>query len=183
MRRSMFSPTSTLGLFWRDERGTLTMEFLLWLPILAFWFVVSVVFYDAYKSRNDAAKAAHTLSDIMSRQVEVSDASLNELFLLEEKLLPRVSSGHKLRISSVRYSAGAYEVLWSNAMGTGWLPLTTAELDPNFFPQMAEFDTVIVTEVSVPYVPFADWVGIEARSWNFALVTRPRFVSQVALIP
>ena len=173
---------SILRRFLRDEHGTLTMEFLLWLPLLAFWFVVSVVFYDAYKSRNDAAKATHTLSDIMSRQVEVSDAYINDLALLEQKLLPRVSSGHKLRISSIQYANNAYTVLWSRAIGGG-LPLTSAEIDPNFIPQMADFDTVIVTEVSVPFVPFADWVGIQARSWSFALVTRPRFVSQIAMIP
>ena len=31
----------------RDERGTMTIEFLLWMPVLASWLVVSTAFFDA----------------------------------------------------------------------------------------------------------------------------------------
>lgn len=175
----MNGSNTVLRRFVEDDRGTLTIEFLLWLPFLALWFVVSVVFYDAYKSRNDAAKAAQTLSDIMSRQVEVSNAFIDELADLQDKLLPRVPNGKELRISSIQYSGGAHQVLWSRAVGGG-SPLIDALIDPASIPTMSEFDTVIATELSVPFVPFANWVGIEARTWRFFIITRPRFVSQVA---
>ena len=167
----------------RDERGTLTIEFLLWMPLLAFWLVVSAAFFDAYKSRNDAAKVAHTLSDITSRQIEVTDEFLGELLALEDKLLPRVPTGKLLRITSIQYSASdeEYQVLWSEALGGGE-PLTDESIPLNIMPEMADLDSVVLTEVSVPYRPFTKWGGITANTWSFALVSRPRFVSKIAMI-
>lgn len=165
----------------RAERGSITIEFLLWLPLLAFWLVVSVAFFDAYKSRNDAAKAAHTLSDIMSRQVEMSNAFADELFALEDKLLPRVATGKRLRVSSIRYAAETYQVQWSRAVGGGQ-PMADADIPLEFLPEMADLDTVVLTELYVPYQPFTDWAGIGARAWTFVIVTRPRFVSAIGYI-
>ncbi|HUS54389.1 MAG TPA: hypothetical protein VMY41_10345 [Thermohalobaculum sp.] len=167
----------------RDERGTLTIEFLLWLPILAFWLVVSAAFFDAYKSRNDAAKAAHTLSDITSRQVVVTDAFLEELFTLQDKLLPRAPEGKLLRVTSIRYSAEdeEYQVLWSEALGGGQ-PLTDEDIPLSIMPAMADLDSIILTELSVPYQPFTKWARITANTWSFSLISRPRFVSAIAMI-
>jgi hypothetical protein len=167
----------------RDERGTITIEFLLWMPVLAFWLVVSALYFEAYKSRSDAMKAAHTLTDIMSRQVEVTDAFIAELYALQRRLVSRAPAGTRLRISSVQYSETdeEYQVLWSRAIG-GDEPLTTEMISQRFFPEMADLDTVILTELSVPYHPFTSWAGIGQRTWSFALFTRPRFVSQVAIL-
>lgn len=170
-----------LGRWQRAERGSITIEFMLWLPLLAFWLVASVAFFDAYKSRSDAAKAAHTLSDIMSRQVEMSNAFADELFALEDKLLPRVSAGKRLRISSIQFAAEAYRVQWSRALGGGQ-PLADAEIPLALLPVMADLDTVVLTELYVPYQPVADWAGIPARAWVFAIVARPRFVSAIGKI-
>ena len=165
----------------RDEYGSITIEFVLWLPVLAFWLVVSTAFFEAYKSRSDAMKAAQTLTDIMSRQVEVDNAFIDELYALQDQLLPRAPAGTRLRVTSVQY-VGAddeYQVQWSQAAGGGQ-PLVTATISQEIFPQMADLDTVILTELDVPYQPFTDWGGIGNRTWSFALVTRPRFVSAIA---
>jgi len=166
-----------------DERGTITIEFLLWLPVLAFWFVGSAAFFDAYKSRNDAAKAAHTLSDIASRQIEISDAFLDELYLLENNLLPRAPAGKRLRVSSIQYTAvdDTYQVLWSQPLGGG-VVMASADIPLTILPVMADLDTVILTELSTPYQPFTNWAKIEVTEWSFTLVSRPRFVSSIAKI-
>ena len=165
----------------RDERGTITIEFVIWVPVLAFWLVVSAAFFDAYKSRSDAMKATQTLTDIMSRQVEVTNAFIDELYALQDQLLSRAPAGTRLRVSSIQYSGvdNEYQVLWSRTAGGGQ-PLVTPALSQEFFPQMADLDTVILTELDVPYQPFTDWGGIGNRTWSFALVTRPRFVSAIA---
>lgn len=169
--------------FLQDEYGTLTMEFLLWLPVLAFWLVVSVAFYDAYKSRADAAKAAHTLTDIVSRQVEVTENFFTEMHTLEEKLLPRIGSGETLRLTSIQYDANeeSHSILWSEARGGGQ-PLRNEEIPLALMPAMAHLDTVILSEVSVPYQPFTTWSRTDITEWSFALVTRPRFVTAIAKI-
>jgi hypothetical protein len=167
----------------RDERGTVTIEFMLWTPVLAFWFVASAAFFDAYKSRGDAAKAAHTLSDIASRQIEMTSAFLNELHVLENNLLPRVPDGKRLRVSSVQYVAAddEFKVLWSEPLGGG-VAMLNEDIPLSILPEMADLDTVILTELAAPYQPFTNWAKIEITEWSFVLVSRPRFVSAIAKI-
>ncbi|HUS53298.1 MAG TPA: hypothetical protein VMY41_04735 [Thermohalobaculum sp.] len=167
----------------RDERGTITIEFVLWTPVLALWLVASAAFFDAYKSRNDASKAAQTLADIASRQIEVSDTFLNELYALQDNLLPRAPEGTLVRVSSVQYVAAVdeYQVLWSAPLGGGEA-MAQENIPLGILPAMADFDTVILTELVVPYRPFTNWAKIEMTEWSFALVSRPRFVSAIAKI-
>jgi hypothetical protein len=171
----------------RDETGTITIEFLLWVPLLCFWFVVSVAFFDAYKSRSEAEKAAQTVSDIMSRQVEVTDAFVGELYSLQGNLLPRARAGSRLRVSSLQYSIdeegnGAYRVIWSVPRGGG-LPLADENIPIALLPEaMADLETVVLTELSVPYQPFTSWARIDITSWTYSLISRPRFVSAVAML-
>ncbi len=167
----------------RDERGTITMEFVIWLPILVFWFVVSASFFQAFKSRNDAANVAHALTDILSRQVEVNDAFFTELYALQGQLLPDAPAGATLRVSNIQYDAtlAQYTVLWSNAIG-GPQPLPAGPVSSPVFPEMAAGDTVVLVEFTVPYTAFTDWDGVGNRTWSFSLVTRPRFVSSIAHI-
>lgn len=167
----------------RDERGSITVELVVWMPVLAFWLVGSAVFFDAYKSRSDVAKAAHTLSDIVSRQTEVDNAFLDELYLLEGKLLPRFPEGRQLRLSSVQYIAATdqYLVQWSRPLGGGEV-LADEDIPLSILPDMADLDTVILTEVSAPYQPFTNWGNIAVREWSIDLVSRPRFVSAIPKI-
>ncbi len=163
-----------------DEHGSITVEFVIWMPLLAFWFVVSVAFFDAYKSRSDASKAAHTITDLISRQVDVDEAFLDELFALKGKLLPRVPSNSLMRISSIQYDINndQYQVVWSSVRGSA-LPLTDIEVPIALLPQMAHLDSIILTELSVPYQPFTSWAGIDVTDWDFAIVSRPRFVTAI----
>jgi Flp pilus assembly protein TadG len=170
----------------RDEYGSVTIEFMLWLPILAFWLVISVVFFDAYKARDDAMKTAQTLSDILSRQTEVTEEFIDSLFLLQSKLLARAPAGARMRVSSIQFRDDEYQVLWSRALGGGDpIAIGTGddnELAQDNFPQMAELDTIILTELHVPYVPFSDWTAMDVTQWSFAVISRPRFVTAVAMV-
>jgi len=167
----------------RDEGGTLTIEFLLWLPLLCFWLVASVAFFQAYKSRNDALNTAHALSDIMSRKVEVTEGFFDELYALQARLLPQAPRGTHLRVSSIQYVGDddQYRVLWSRAVGGGE-PLPQQEITGPMLPVMADRDTVLLTELDVPFHPFTGWAGIGSQTWTFHLVSRPRFVAAVPLI-
>ena len=182
----MNKPGSTFRHWMGDEYGSVTIEFMLWLPILAFWLVISAIFFDAYKARSDAMKTAQTLSDIMSRQTEVSDAYIGDLYLLQGKLLARAPAGTRMRISSIQYKDEEYQVQWSRALGGGD-PLATGtgddnELAQDIFPRMAELDSVILTELYVPYMPFSDWAAMKVTQWSFTVISRPRFVTAVAMI-
>jgi hypothetical protein len=188
--------------FLRDDRGNLTMEFVLWLPLLLFWFVVSAVFYDAYKSRDAAAKASYTISDIVSRSTELGVNTIENLVSLQRALLPRAGQTMWLRLSSIRCAnsdgcldpsvavQSDYEVEWSIVPDQPNWPDEftkpapyddTSTLPINLMPPLSEDAEVVIVDVSVPFIPFADWVGIEAREWTFQVVTWPRFVPAIDL--
>ncbi len=171
--------------WWADDRGTITMEFLLWIPLLMFWFMGSVIYFDAFKNRADAGKAAYTISDIVSRQTQISEGYVDQLFALQQRLLPRQANAQQMRVSSIQLideETDEYLIQWSESRGADIPPLDVTFLPEEFIPQMTEFDTIVLTEVYVPYVPIADWVGMGAHSWRYALVSRPRFVSSIAMV-
>jgi len=180
------------GPFLRDERGSMTIEFMIWIPLLMLWFVGSVVIYDAYRNRDDAAKAAYTISDIVSREIEIAATTPNEiddLFTLQTRMLPYADGETALRISSIKYIAknDRHCLAWSEARGdvARYPALTQQDVLTDAFaarvPQMADQDHILLVEVMVPFVPFATLVGIEVQTWRFDLFTRPRFVSKVAM--
>lgn len=188
-----------------DERGNLTMEFVLWLPILMFWFVISAVFYDAYKSRDDAAKASYTIADIVSRETQLTVSRIEELVDLQRALLPRAGRTMFLRLSSISCdrtggctepataAQSDYELNWSilppNDGWPGTFPdkpvamSSSSDIPLGSMPLMAEGDTIILIDVSVPFEPFSDWVGVDAREWIFRVPVWPRLVSEIDLTP
>lgn len=167
----------------RDERGTLTIEFIVWLPLLLFWFVISASYFQVHKSRNDAQNVAHTLTDIMSRQVEVNNEFFDELYQLQDVLLPNAPAGATVRVTSIKYDEAnaRYVVLWSHARG-GPEAYPAGEISSTIFPEMANGDTIILLELTVPYTAFTNWDGIGDRTWSFTLFTRPRFVSAIPYV-
>ncbi len=173
--------THRLRAFLADEQGSMTTEFVLWVPVLGFWLLLSVVIYDAYMSRNKAAKTAHTLSDIVTRQVQVSDDFFTELYDLQGKLLTFNTGERELRVTSVQRIDDDYNVLWSASSGA--LPVITQEtLTVELIPTMANLDTVIITESYSAWQPIAELLGLTAHTWSFTNVGRPRFVSSIVLV-
>lgn len=203
-RRPRPLPT-TLSRFAREETGNLTMEFMLWLPILLFWFVVSAVFYDAYKSRDAAVKASFTIGDIVSRSTDLDINTVENLVALQRALLPRAGRTMSMRISSIRCdkvggcddleaaTSGDYVVAWSivpdqPGWPDGWtgkpLPLSSSSDVPvEIMPQLEKDAEFVLLEVNVPFTPFADWVGIEADEWALRVQVWPRFVPAIDLTP
>lgn len=162
----------------RDETGSITIELMLWMPILILWLVFSVGVFNAYISRNQTAKAAHTLADIISRKTEWNGAAFNEIYELEGKLLSTAAAGFDLRVTSVQRIGADHVVQWSSSSGT-LAPLTEASLPLESLPAMADLDTVIYTEVIVPWVPFSKIPGLTAHTWHFGIPSRPRFVPAI----
>jgi len=59
-----------------DNSGVMTMEFMVMLPVLLMWFAATFVFFDAFHKWMKALKATYTVSDMLSRQGTITDASL-----------------------------------------------------------------------------------------------------------
>ncbi|MEM7056209.1 MAG: hypothetical protein AAF557_01345 [Pseudomonadota bacterium] len=177
-----------IGQFVRDERGSITLEFVLWLPFLLFWVIFSLAVFLAMDNRYDAAKATYTISDVVSRFKEnLTRDRLVELQLLMHQLLPNSTQG-MMRLSSVEFDQGAYTVQWTACfggdavLGTNVPPMTDDQIPLNLVPAfMDDKDTVIVTETFTPYFPISDFWVPSSLAWQIGVVTRPRFVAKIDL--
>ncbi len=68
MRITRRSALQRLRLFRADTEGSGTVEAVIVLPMLLWWFITSFQFFEAFKERNVNIKAAFTLADTITRQ-------------------------------------------------------------------------------------------------------------------
>lgn len=178
-----FDFLKSLNQFGKDESATATVEFVLFLPLLITWFISSIVFFDAFMERNLAAKASHTILDMLSRKGEamISAGEVTQYLNLQTALLPQAPSAGSLRVSSIVYidADTGYEVRWSEAVGASTDVLLTADIPIALLPLMAEGETVILLDTRVPYRPLADWVQITVTGWSNRVAISPRFAAEL----
>lgn len=165
-----------------DEAGSISIEFVLILPLLLWWYAGSFAFFDAFRDSNSHGKAAYTIGDVLSRQSEIDNGYIDGLESLF-KYMTGSDAGVWLRVSSVKFTQGiGYTIEWSYATD-GNTALTTDMLyafkwDEHYLPLMGSGETVILSESYVPFVPAFN-IGLTARTMSNAVVTRPRFTSQL----
>ncbi len=184
--------------FKQDERATITLEFVVTLPLLVFWFIGSIVFFDAFKKRGQVVYANATIADIISRGSEMGQEDMDNFQLLQTALLPRTSGGW-MRVTSVKFlindpdddNDDEFRVIWSKVTGAGHRPLENADDDADdddllipieILPNMDNTEEVMLVEAYVPYVPIADWVGITAKTWSDRVIISPRYETRISWI-
>ncbi|PCJ74312.1 MAG: hypothetical protein COA53_09760 [Rhodobacteraceae bacterium] len=173
----------------KDDSGTATIEFVLWFPLLMFWMLGIVVFFDAFKSRGALIAANTVVADIISRNSEVDTAYLDLLQLLQSSLLPKTSGGG-LRISSILYTIdpdivddpGTYTVQWSGVTGTATIVLEDADIQISELPDMYSSETVLLVESFVPYVPMTSYIGMTVTTLRRTIAISPRYDSRVVWV-
>lgn len=172
---------SSLRHFTRRDDGSVTIEAILVLPMLAWALLATFSFFDGLRQSNIAAKAAHMVGDMLSRETEGIGL---DYMLGMEKMLGFLSPGTakpKLRVTVVGWNAvtQAYELKWSHA-SLGSLPIDVAGL-PGLnahLPQSAGGDQLIVVETATQYsAPFV--FGLGDTEFRNVIVTRPRFAPQL----
>ncbi|MEO1551416.1 MAG: TadE/TadG family type IV pilus assembly protein [Pseudomonadota bacterium] len=188
-----------------DERGSVTVEFVLLFPLLALWLGASFVFFDAFKTTSQAAKAAYTIADMVSRQPVIPNGYIDDLYALQENLLPRAPTGKWLRVTSIQYVEGPdadgdglpdttdYVVLWSEAKPLvtdqqgNTNRMTSPEVPKEILPKMSANDTIVLVENFVPYttipLPLLSELNFTGLEWRNRIVNRPRFSSKIELAP
>lgn len=170
---------SALRHFWNDDNGSITLEFVLWVPFLTFWAVFTLAVFHAMDNRADAAKATYTLADVISRQAEVDNAYINQISRLLDEVLPGSQNGATVRISSVPFEDGAYKVRWSKCFGD-IPPLADADIPLGDFPFTGSGKEQLLVETYVPYLPIFDIGGLEPFVWTHKIVIEPRWDVRVA---
>jgi len=174
------TPRTLCSKLLRDERGSISIEFMIIAPLLLFLTTGGIAFWDAFHSSGQTSKIAYTLSDIMSRHDFVDDTDMAYLFNLENKMMAGDLDHRTLRITSVCFEDDTYHVLWSYTAGGDGVampePMEDDRIPLDILPAMAPQDSVIITEISARWQPQFLNVGLTARTWRSVLVNRPRFV-------
>lgn len=179
MRR--LRPLVRLIRFGQADRGAISTEFVLVLPLLLWWYVGSFAFFDAFRDYNTNVKASYTIGDILSRQTEIDNDYLDGMEALLEYLTGNTDAW--LRVTSIKYSSDdGYTVEWSYATDDHTVltdeRIADWEFDDDYLPTMGSGETIILSETYTAYMPAFN-IGLNARTLGNQVVTRPRFTSQI----
>lgn len=171
----------------RDQEDGLVMtEFLIMIPLLIWTFLALFVYWDAFRTINQAQKATYSISDLISRQSDLDTGFINGTQTVTEYLMGGNSSV-KIRITSVKYVAATNEMkrIFSRSPGNKMPQLTNADLNTTAMrariPLMADQDSVVIVETEIGHKP-AFAVGIPNHFFDNFVVTRPRYNLQVCLV-
>jgi hypothetical protein len=171
--------------FRSDERGIITTEAVVILPLIIWAFAATFVFFDALRLSTNTQKAAYTVADALSRRTEPVTVTyitgLNDL----NRILARTRNPTQIRVSSIGFEEeeDRYIVIWSIPTG-GQAPLLNEDIDDlgltGRLPDFPEGETVVLVESVVDYTPPFNF-GLGEQTFRQSIVTRPRFAPQVVL--
>ena len=169
--------------FLRNEKGSLSIEAVLAVPILVWAITATFVFWDAFKTLNISQKATYTVADMLSRETQdITPAymtAMHEIF----DYLAESDGDNALRVTVVTLTvdpdtnAEVLELVWSEGVGgiTGYDNLDTISAR---IPTMAVGDQMIVVESEQEWAP-AFSVGLASYRFREVALSRPRFGPQL----
>ena len=171
---------SILTKFCGDREGATTVEFMVVMPLIVFWFAGTFTFFNAYGESTKALKATYTVADILSRQTEVDDTYINSMNMLFANFMGESTNDVWIRVSSIEKIDDDLTIDWSTATGLHNPLQIAGEIPAELIPTLVNGETVILIESFSPFVPFLDYIGIDARTNTNIIVISPRFTSQLA---
>lgn len=185
-----FNPKRLPGGFLRDERGTMSIEAAIIIPILFWAICATYTFFQVYKVQNATFRANYTISDLISRETGVMDASyMRGLHNVYQFMTFATTSDTWIRVSIVNcksnctnLSSRNLDIDWS--FGTnGARELTNGDLSfwEDKIPTLLKGDALILLETSSTYTPMFEKIvpGFSTKTLVTHSVTRPRFTQQL----
>jgi len=170
-----------IRVFRDDSDASVSVEFVLAMPMLFWAFMASSVYFDGYRQSAINLKAAYTIGDLISRETEsINNAYLDSMYTLHQ-MLTRATSATTLRVTVVHWDEDddRFYLDWSQTRGSVG-PLTSNEvlLLTDKLPTMPNAERVILVETTNSFTPFFD-IGMDIVSLDNFVFTRPRFAPQV----
>lgn len=163
----------------RDEEGATTVEFLLVMPLIVFWFAGTFTFFDAYSEWTRSVKATYTVADVMSRQFEMEADYEDDMNSLFASIMGENSNDTYVRISSIERTNDTYQIDWTCASGNHTGYANNDEVPTELIPNILNGEAVIIVESYMDFVPFQDYIGLSAKTLTKKVVISPRFTSKL----
>ena len=175
-------PTFSFKRFAREERGDVTIEAVIMLPLLFLLFIASWVYFDALQQKNVSQKANFVLGDMLSRETNTIDAGYMDNAHDLLRLLTRAETNNQtgLRVSVVSFADDTWTVEWSMARGGRTAQTADAAPEnPGALPVAQNGDQLILVETWDNYNPIFN-VGLMPQDFTTYSFTRPRYAPQLA---
>ncbi len=175
--------------FLNDQKGTLSVEAAIVMPLLFWAITASFTFFHGYKAQTSAFRANYTISDILSREtVQIGPSYLSGLHNIYQYMTLARTEGTWLRLSVVRcldecaLDTRTLDIMWSRATN-GARELENEDVafwEPKV-PWLPKGDSLILLETSSNYSPpFTNFLlSFPDRTLVSHSVTRPRFAPQL----
>ena len=175
--------------FSREQKGSLSVEAAIVMPLLFWAITATFTFFHGYKSQTSAFRANYTISDILSREtVQIGPSYLSGLHNVYQYMTLARTEGTWLRVSVVRcldlctQDDRTLDVMWSRATA-GARQLENSDVgfwEPKV-PWVPKGDSLILLETSSEYSPpFTNFLlSFPDRTLVSHSVTRPRFAPQL----
>ena len=168
---------SLLKRFTRKDDAAVAFEAVIMTPILAFMFVASFVFFDAFRTYNTSVKATYAVADVISRQGEadVYESDIRGLANIFQHIT-RNPNGSAIRVTQMIYDADTDDNSFAGTYATNGRTELRASDIPDMrdrIPVMSDGDAVLIVESLIPYRPAFD-VGLGALEFSNFTTTRPR---------
>ncbi|WP_375260003.1 TadE/TadG family type IV pilus assembly protein [Citreimonas sp.] len=171
-----------LRAFGRDERGVISIEFVIWMPLILAVMASTFTLFEAFRQKSLNIKAAYTISDAISRETDPIDAAYLDGMLSVLRFLADSDGSYGLRVTLVRYDANSdtHEVGWSQARGE----FVTMDDDMlaglrDRLPALLHNERVIVVETETEHTPVFEIPALQPQSFYNFVFTRPRFAPQI----
>lgn len=176
------------------ERGAVSVETVIMLPVLILFYVVSFVFYDAFRTQANITRTGYVVGDLLSREAEVRQRDIDGMRNVFA-LLTHARGAVDVRVTEIIRPSGHddwdYEVAWSRPSSSSSRgEMTGAELaallapppgEPVPLPRLSPNERVVIVESFLRYQPPLN-VGLTTYWMDSLVVTRPRYDTQLCWV-
>ena len=166
---------------WRkDEEGSIAVETLLMVPLLAWVFIATLTYFDAYRKQAASLRAGMTVSDMFSRETNV-DADFVEGARGLLRYLAPGDPNPDIRVTAFKWDDDddEYSSIWSEERGPRDA-LSTADLATitEILPLMSDNEVAILVETWIKFEPKFS-AGLEEYDMTTYTVISPRFTPHI----
>ena len=164
--------------FWRDRGGVAGLEFALILPFLILVFLGTVTLFQLYRESKSLDQATSTMSDFVSRQMEVTDSFLrNGVEARLRALLAADANALEYRVESIRKVGNRFVLEWAYPAAEG--PLLGPRPADDALPLVSDGDTLIVLRTALERRTMFGTLGAGNFTHRSVLAARPRFTQAI----
>ncbi|MEO0860223.1 MAG: hypothetical protein AAFY65_06410 [Pseudomonadota bacterium] len=167
----------------KDEHAAVSIEVLIWLPIMVFVYAGGIQYFMAYRQETQMTKATFMIGDLLSREegiVSIADLEgLQDVF----EFVTDAEGKTNMRFSQVQRVGNALTVTDSYSTDGG-AQLTDARLRGFYdqIPTLQDNERVIVVEAYLTYEPYFSFF-LPSRVMERFVPTRSRYTPQMVFDP